>query len=192
MQKRAPSFPVTIGILGVESGIGCTHLGIALANYCSAFHHKKTALVELNSTLELASLSGKTDVVQFRLFGVDYYPAMTCSRLPSLINSGYDYLILDLGTPADDSILNEFLRCDKKLLLGSLSPWRKRCYGNFLSEFLQTNQNHGNFVYLALFGIKDDLIAFSHQYHIFMQGVPFIANPFQLEKTHFSFLEHLI
>ena len=59
----------------------------------------------------------------------------------------YDYLILDLGTSTEDFIMDEFLRCDRKILLGSLSPWRQICYGNFLTNFLKTYQNHGTIVY---------------------------------------------
>lgn len=92
----------------------------------------------------------------------------------------------------EDFILDEFLRCDRKILLGSLSPWRQYRYGDFLTNFFKTYQNHGTIVYLALFGIKDDLMEFSHRYHIYMQGVPFLANPFQLRKENLSFLEHLI
>lgn len=148
--------------------------------------------MELNKNGTLYRLSKNTGDTAFSLFGVDYYPNAASLHLPSLINSSYDYLILDLGTSTEDFIMDEFLRCDRKILLGSLSPWRQICYGNFLTNFLKTYQNHGTIVYLALFGIKDDLIEFSHAYHIYMQGVPFLANPFQLRKENLSFLEHMI
>lgn len=216
---------LTIGILGTERGVGATHLGIALANYCCSFHHAKTALLEVNPTGEFGRLAeysessllgtgfgndtsprragiGKdssllrthTDTEcgsRILIYGVDYYPSVPLSALSAFYNLDYRYVILDYGA-AERERYQDFLRCDRKLIVGSLSPWKKDCYEEFLQAYQPIQQHGGNTVYLALFGYKADLLEFSHQHHLSMRAVPFIANPFQLEKNLFSFLESLI
>ncbi|MGN0351611.1 MAG: hypothetical protein ACI4ES_08155 [Roseburia sp.] len=168
-----------------------THLGIALANYCRSCHHAKTAFLEVNDTLELQTLQDPESQSCIHIYGVDYYPAVSLSRLSDFYNLDYRYFILDFGTPNKERY-QDFLRCDRKLIIGSLSPWKRHCFETFLSVYQPLQQNVGNFVYLALFGNRADLLEFSHSHHLPIRAIPFIANPFQLEKNLFSFLENLI
>lgn len=171
--------------------MGTTHLGIALANYCRSFHHAKTALLELNDTQELKRLQDFESQSCITIYGVDYYPSVSLSQLSLFYNLDYQYFILDFGVP-DQAHYQDFLRCDRKLIIGSLSPWKRYCFDYFLSVCQPTQQQVGNVVYLALFGNRADVFEFSYSHHIPVRAIPFIANPFQLEKNLFSFLENLI
>lgn len=81
----------------------------------------------------------KGRVFHFRLHGVDYYPNLAPDAVPRLLNMGYDYLILDLGS-LNESAAAEFLRCDRKIVLGSLALWKAWSYEEFSNNLtaLQT------------------------------------------------------
>lgn len=171
-----------------------THLAITLCNYCASKQKKSCAYLELHTRNEISQLvcahtlaSAESSFRHFRLHGVDYYPAVSENDVPALLNLGYDYLVLDVGTQ-DEGAFSEFLRCDCKLILGSLTPWKAWKY----EAFFQKNGNHINlgegFDYLVQTGTKQEVLRFSKTHHIKMQLVPFINNPFSIEKELFPFL----
>lgn len=122
---------------------------------------------------------------------IDYYPNVACERVPLLLNQGYEYLILDLGS-RPEAKKSEFLRCDIKLVLGSLAPWKVSHYKNFLKEYCCGDQSGQCIFYFVQSGSHKTTSAFSKAYHISMQNVPFIKNPFQIEKELFSFLQNVV
>lgn len=125
------------------------------------------------------------------LHGVDYYPRVRSGEIPSLLNCGYDCLILDMGA-LDEADMSEFLRCDRKLVCGSLAPWKLRNYEAFFEQYdHQLNLGEG-FCYLVQTGSKETLSFFSREHHIRMQSVPFINNPFRIDKDLFLFFSALL
>ncbi|MCI5873344.1 MAG: hypothetical protein PUJ55_04195 [Clostridiales bacterium] len=183
-----------------------THLAIALCNYCASKQKKKCAYLELHARNEISQLVPEAKLLssspknlntvvlpgvqnrpRIRLCGVDYYPAVTASEVPALLNHGYDYLILDVGTP-DEGMLSEFLRCDRKLILGSLAPWKSWKYEALFQKFTDDINLGEGFDYLVQTGSTKELASFSKTHHIKMQVVPFIKNPFHIEKELFPFL----
>ncbi len=192
-----------IGICGCESGCGTTHLSIALANYAASKHGLRIACLELHpsdaftqlSTFTSSPLSsGNVQSMQyFTIYDVDYYPLLQKQDIPALMNAGYDYLILDFG-PASAIVYDELLRCDHKLVLGSLAPWRQMHFYDFCQKFLG-KEEHEYFCFLVLHGEMHDILTFSKKCrisrkHIF--SIPFIQNPFHITKEQFSFLEKLL
>lgn len=192
---------MTIGVIGCGPGSGVTHLTIALSNYCSSRLRQNTACLELHSRNELSQLSPQPDVHThcdrqhthsgFRIQKVDYYPSVCSEMIPVLLNRGYGYLILDLGN-IKEADHQEFLRCDKKLVLGSLSPWKKEKYQEFFHTFDKTMNLGEGFHYLVQTGTYRNILDFSRTNHIFMRNVPFINNPFHIEKELFLFLQELL
>lgn len=127
----------------------------------------------------------------FSLHNVDYYPRVYSGEIPSLLNRGYDYLILDMGA-LDETDVSEFLRCDRKLVLGSLAPWKLRKYEAFFEQFDHyTNLGEG-FCYLVQTGANEALSGFSKTRNIRLHSVPFIGNPFRIDKDQFSFFSTLL
>lgn len=131
--------------------------------------------------------SCQTSPRHFRLHGADYYPAVSEKDMPALLNLGYDYLILDMGTQ-DEGAFSEFLRCDRKLILGSLAPWKVWKYEAFFQKIGNNINLREGFDYLVQTGSKQEILLFSKAYRIKMQCVPFIKNPFSIEKELFPFL----
>ena len=104
---------------------------------------------------------------------------------------GYDYLILDLGS-LNESTVAEFLRCDRKIVLGSLALWKAWSYEEFFKQFDSfTNLGEG-YHYLVQMGTFRNHSGFSRQHSISMQEVPFIKDPFHIEKEHFLFFDELL
>lgn len=127
----------------------------------------------------------------FKLHGVDYYPRVTGSELPVLLNQGYDYLILDIGS-LREADFSEFLRCDRKLVLGSLAPWKLGTYEDFFRQFDNSPNLGEGFDYLVQTGTAKNISHFSKTHRISMAAVPFIKNPFRLEKELFLFFGSLL
>ncbi len=181
--------------------MGVTHFALALCSYCTSRLRKKTAYLELNPRNEISQLNGSnnlpstdgsdTIVPYFTLHGTDYYSGVKGCMIPSLLNSGYDYLILDMGY-LDEADSSEFLRCDCKLILGSLSPWKLQYYRKFFLHFNYTVNLGEGFCYLVQTGNQGDISGFSKEHHISMRSIPFINNPFRIKKELFLFFDELL
>lgn len=178
-----------------------THLAISLCNYCASKQRLRCALLELHGRDELITLCPETGGSAqfaagdtrpcFTLHNVDYYPRVYGGEIPSLLNRGYDYLIFDTGA-LDETDISEFLRCDRKLVLGSLAPWKRRKYEAFFEQFDRyTNLGEG-FCYLVQTGVKETLSDFSKARNIDVHSVPFIGNPFRIDKELFPFFSALL
>ena len=114
----------------------------------------------------------------FDIHGVDYYPDITPDELPELYNQGYR--------------INEFLRCDRKLVIGSLAPWNIRQYRELLESISHyTNLGEG-FYCLTRTESPKQIRDFSRLYQISISSVPSIPDPFYIKKEHFSILQEFI
>ena len=192
---------LTIGITGCTAGVGVTHLAIALANLCGSKLGLKTACIEFHKRDELRFLMTEANLPfrqaknscrsYFRIYDVDYYPNASSEELPSLLNQGYRYLILDMGN-MEESNLPELLRCDKKIVIGSLAPWKIDKFRKSLNLLFQKSSSGEGFIYLMETGNPKTLRTISATYHIIARSVPFIQNPFRIGKEFFSILQELL
>lgn len=200
-QKKTVLKHYSVGICGCEHGCGTTHLTIALANYCASKLRQRTACLELNSTANFQNLTGfesehaplfqKESQNKICIYGVDYYPNLSPCEIPKIYNQDYHYLLSDFGILTEQTF-GEFLRCDQKIIIGSLAPWKQEIYGKFFELYFSNQKQQENFCYLSLFGEKQDMHRFSRKYHISMRQIPFLKNPFHIEKEQFSFLQQLL
>lgn len=195
---------MTIGITSCSCGIGVTHLAVALCSFCASKLGKKTAFLEFHGKNEISQLfresehnaSGKTECAQqcFHLSGVDYYPNINSSDIPALLNMGYHYLILDMGSVWETDF-QELLRCDRKLILGSLAPWKTNTWHTFF-EAMNDRVNSGEgLYYLVQTGNLKSILSFSKTFQVSRRNIfqiPFIKNPFCIEKDLFLFFQELI
>lgn len=187
-----------IGVVGVAPGMGVTHFTITLANYIVGKWNKKTAVIlydDKNTFEGLYSklfLEGKSrfEDSSFCLMGVVYFLLQERSQLISILDRGYDYYLIDFGSNFE-AVLQELLRCDKKIIIGSLSEWRKHEYEEFLEQ-VKEMEVAGNWDYLAKFGLKEDKKEFKRKEKVLIRTYPYIENPFQLKNEHFMFLEQFI
>ncbi len=129
----------------------------------------------------------------FTIYDVDYYPLVSHQKIPDLMNAGYQYLILDFGV-ITESAFNEFIRCSRKFIIGSLSPWKRvSTYGFFQSYDLEKISE--SFLFLVSYTNNADIVKLSRKVNIprkYIQEIPFFENPFHITKEQFSFFEKLL
>jgi hypothetical protein len=175
--------------------MGVTHLALSLGSYCVSKRKKKTAILEFHSRDELSLLSCcSPESVAFRLHGIDCFPQVGSADMPFLLNQGYAYLILDMGSIRETDF-PELLRCDIRLVLYSSAPWKSRGLREFHSYFDDTINLGEGFCYLLQTGNPRKTLTISDQLSIPARKcrcIPFIQNPFCIEKELFLFFEELL
>lgn len=186
----------TIGFYGVDSGVGTTHLALAAASYIVNEWGLPAAVVELADHPCIQNLNPDADMSgHFSVDGVGYFPQTISAQLPMLLNGAYPYLILDLGSGAGE--WQEFLRCDLRYLVASLSPWRVHRAQSFFAARAQQpgmEQMYQNY-FTALLTVTGNVYEkkkFQQTYHVPVRTVPFMADPFQLGKEQWSFFQELL
>ena len=179
---------ISIGVLGTERGSGATHLVLAAANYLYSGIGRKTAVLELSGRNDLQAMVLREGNGS-ELLGVRYFFGNEARQVPELYNQEYEAYVLDLGVDYR-AARGEFLRCDTKIVIGSISPWKASKYEYFL-EFVQ-QETYKMWDYLVLFGYKQDKRKMEKRYGIRMKQMPFLENPFCLQREDIAFLQKII
>lgn len=180
----------SIGILGVQSGVGVTHLGVAMMEYSLRYRRRRTAYVELSGNHEieqLQDLAGK----KFHYPGhAMFFPNQSDRSPGEWLQSDCDTYIVDGGSDFYRS-KNEFMRCDKKLVLMSLSPWKNQEVEQFMTYIYEGEKWGSSVTLLAHLGNKEDKKEFQKKYKIPIYCSPYIEDPFRLKKADIEFLRTL-
>lgn len=191
----------TIGFYGADSGVGTTHLAIAAANYVAGEWNLPAAVIELGNHPCIRMLDADAGHDEsFLLDGVRYYPQALPEQLPVLINSGCPYLIMDLGSGRET--WQEFLRCDLRYLVASLSPWRIAHIHDFMNShrhiadgkydyYCKCKENYFTAV-LTSTGNLYEKRQIQHMYHVPVRTIPWIADPFAPAREQLSFFQELL
>ncbi len=181
---------ISIGIVGIGLGCGATHLTIALANYLQSGLGKKTAVIELSGRQDLKNMMQKEGKGKQKLLNVQYFTDICVGKVPEIMNSGYEVFLLDLGGDYC-AAREEFLRCDRKIVIGSISPWRAFAYEHFIENVI-ASENYQMWEFLVLFANILDKKQIQKRYGMHMLSVPWIENPFYLKKEDMMFLQKII
>ncbi len=176
----------------MEHQVGATHFALSLCNYLQNKQRKRTAYIELNPGRQIRTLAPKATGSSFGFLGFEIYPEVTLKELPSIYGKKYDYFILDMGT-LGPGLMTEFLRCQQKFVICSVAPWRRQRIEHWMDKVQATHQLHLETV--SIFGNmskKKDLNDFEHRYHLPIQAIPFLENPFQLTSPDIGFFEQIL
>lgn len=179
----------TVGFFGADSGVGTTHLALAAAGFAAGERGIPAAVVELSDKPCIAALdvgAGERDF--FTADGVGYYPHAAPGRMPELLNGPYQCLMLDFGRKAEG--WQEFLRCDLRYIVASLSPWRIGQAEHFMN--LHNQSFHYFTALLTITGNVYEKKNFQRKYHVPVRTIPFIADPFWPAKDQLSFFQELL
>ncbi len=174
----------TIGVLGSERGVGVTQLCIALANFISLESGGEVQLLDVSKTGQLAHVPTTADG---KLFGVEYFVDVQKKQIPSLMSRDHDYMILDLGSSREDNYA-EFLRCTKKIVVGSFCLWKRQAYDD-LMQFVKNEASYTDWEFCELFGKKEDKKEFKKKYGVPLRTIPFLRDPYHLRQEDFLFLK---
>mgnify|MGYP004541175819 CR=1 FL=1 len=111
--------------------------------------------------------------------------------IKAVSDAGYDYLLLDFGILTDQTS-GEFLRCDQRIVIGSLSPWKAHSYHTFFQTYLATKKQQKCMLFLALSGEQKNIHKSIFRYPVSIQFIPFFCDPFHIGKDLFPFLQALL
>ena len=129
-----------IGVGSVNQGVGCTHHAVGIASLLASQRKNKVALVEMNDNPVLFRLTNDNHGLQFEFKNIHIYCNPAKKQGPrefisfsSILNEGYNYIVLDLGRLKkmdEEGILkrtdgfDEMARAHAQILIADGSPWK--------------------------------------------------------------------
>ena len=130
----------TFGIAGSSSGVGVTYFSILLANYLYGVENRKTVVLEWNKNGDFERIEKicckntvlKQHVKTFKVLEVSYVKEAGKAELLEYVNHGYDAVVIDFGSDFKGN-KEEFLRCDRKILIGSFCEWKSATFIDLIS-----------------------------------------------------------
>ncbi|BCJ97262.1 hypothetical protein [Anaerocolumna chitinilytica] len=130
-----------IGIAGTHKGAGVTHLGLMLTTCLSEGLGLNTAYLHWTDNKDVCFLRNhfcpedKNDSFdeEFQVSRAVFYPRVRREKMFDILSEGYDCIVMDFGSSYKDH-REEFLRCDKKIIVSCLSPWKRFYLEEFIAE----------------------------------------------------------
>lgn len=171
------------------AGMGVTHLVMSFANYSVSHRRRRTAVVELSGNHTIERLNGDGGVFEWN--HISCYPNLTRSCIADVINEDYEVVIFDMGS-SYYRIRTELLRCNQKLILGSLAPWRKMEYIRFALEEMEEDRYARNIIFLAQNGMKRDKKDFKKQVGQPVYPLPYLPEPMLADKSQYEFFDKFL
>lgn len=121
-----------IALMGTAAGVGVTHTSIAISHYLER-NNSKVAIIEMSprsqsfSRIQQIAHGGKPPAAgrNFVVNGVHYWKQSGRADILSLLGGSYQFIVMDLGSGQDQQRLEEFLRADLPIVVGSGAEWRQ-------------------------------------------------------------------
>lgn len=153
-----------------------------LANYMTGVKNNKTVVLEWNDSGDFKRMEEfcrKKSVLKavsqtFNILEVSYIKNAGKNELLECINHGFDTVVIDFGS-GFEVIREEFLRCDRKILIGSFCEWR---VGAFTELIAEKRSEGGRWELLAAFGSVETEIEMNRCMHAFVRRIPESADAF--------------
>jgi hypothetical protein len=194
VNKNSIQTTCIIGVMGVGRGVGTTHLTIMLGNYLANGLGKTVALLELNRNKAYSDMQhikcSKISKFCFEEKNLKFYENVSYDSIPEIMANNYNYMILDISSN-DLFGKNEFIRCHKKIVVGSLSRWKVHEYINFLENMqLLSEVAVCQFLSLSRDGKAAEFI--EDNYKVKINQIPFELNPFYIESSHMEWIARIL
>lgn len=191
--KRLKSSPghidkKTIGIMGINRGVGVTYTGMLLANYFGLEKRIKTAYLECNSHMDFSLIQemyhwSKEDDISFSFDRITYYKQVEKNRIPEILSDDYDCCILDFGSDCSDS-MDEFIRCGNKIIVGDNAIWNQSRLITFL-ESMDDIKGSKSWIYIIPYAKYGLIKKLSNKTSRCFLRIPYESNPSIISKeTH--------
>lgn len=183
-----------IGIIGMDKGEGVTSLAVGLASYLHEVRCMKTALVELNTDGDFDEIRevyfGKECFENpFQIFKIFYYPAVTKGQYAKICNMRYECIVTDFGSQYQ-KYMEDFMRCDLKIVLGSVNLWKYRKYMEFY-EYIKDFPGVRNWLFL-LSGDEEDICMLHAKYDLSILNREFFGNPYNISTKESEYYEKIL
>ncbi|SHO49377.1 hypothetical protein [Anaerocolumna xylanovorans] len=188
---------LVIGITGTHRGAGVTHLGLVLTACISEGLGLSTAFLHWADNKDICFLKSRFLAEQedvspgepFTVSRASFYPWMRRERVAEVLAKGYECIIMDFGSSYKEH-REEFLRCDIKVVAGSLAPWKRY----LLEEFIVDSER--------ITGSMDWIYAINHSnskeraaardFQRTILPVPYGPDPFFLSPDAMNFTKNLL
>ena len=185
---------LNIGILGIDKGEGVTSLSVGIASYLQEVRCKRVAMAEMNGEGEFEEIKntyfGKNHhEIPFEIFKIHYYPGVTKAQYSKICNMGYDCIVTDFGFDYQKA-MEDFLRCDKKIVLGSVNLWKYQKYLEFY-EYAKGFPGIGKWLFL-LSGDEDDIKMIRVKHNIEVMNKKFFMNPYGISEAEAVYYEAIL
>lgn len=189
---------LVIGIAGSHKGAGVTHFGIMLTTYLSEWVGKKTVYLEYSPKKSTEYLRhyiyGDSEEYEdnkpFVINHSTFYSNVKEQDAAEILGDRYDCVVLDLGT---DFLRykNEFLRCDKRIVVSSLTIWKRYELEKFINntEYLKSS-SQWNYLIPFCNGKEVKHAAMELQRKIY--GVPYEPDPFNISKETLQLFQKML
>ncbi len=189
--RRVAGIPLLIGVLPLEKGSGATQLSIMLANYMMSKERENGVVVfwRKETLDQLCHVLGCEEKSRLTIKGMEflYYEETQMSRL---MNSGYQFILWCFSS-AEGEQWEEFLRCNRHLVVGNMTEWHKEN----LEAFVKENNSMGGFAqwkFLSAFGPRERFRELERRCGVKIERIPWCEDPFSIKREWFSFLEGLV
>ena len=189
--KKKEKIRKSIGIAGSVCGSGATHLSVALANYAASALGENTACLELGRQGEFAYWKTASPKGYFKDSGIDYYPGMKMEHIPTLLNCGYETIIMDFGNDYQNCF-GEILRCDRKIILLNLNPWQEFAAKKLVQAVQSEKWGNTVPVYAGIHLHEPIKKALEKEFQISIVKLPFIPDPTRINPEAFPSLDYLL
>lgn len=192
-KKRTKLSTVTMGVAGIGTGAGTTHFCIMLAVFLAVVKGYDVALVEQNDSgcfrqaeIIIDAVNHKTQKI---LNKISIYKRSESNNdvLSKIISSGFDYVLIDFGSDFA-KIRNEFLMCNAKIMVGSLTMWKIHEYVRFLAA-TQNEFSRKNWTFLGTFPAHKGKEYLQHIFKVKILTVPYEPDPLYLGAASLDFLQ---
>lgn len=177
----------TIGIVSAGRHTGATHLTICLANLLCSVRGERVAVLEWNSHRDFARIeqlcTGTLGIEKpFRLLDVDYYKEAGSREWEQCMLMSYDWMIIDYGE-ADEATLYECGRCERRIMLGSLTEWQQSA---FLDQITAEKKWNRGLLFAVTFGSEEFVQTTAKRLRISLYQIPLSVDAFAVTIELFS------
>lgn len=175
-----------IGIAGSGPSVGVTHFSILTAGYLAGVLKKKTAVLEWNGSGDFSLLeevrAEKTvtnrEQKTFNILGISFYKEAGAASLIDCGDQKFDAAVVDFGR-YQESIREEFLRCDRRFLVCSASDWQlPQASALIVEEAGRRNR----WEYFSAFGGEEALRMMERYLGIRIRRIPFSRDAFVINS----------
>jgi|GEM_PF-2219767 len=146
-----------IALLGVSPCVGVTHTAIM---FSYALRDKyKVAVLEMNSNgsfYEIKKIIGdESENNYFKNKGVDFFWNVKYSQFIAQHKDNYDFIILDFGSYDDIEDIDDFIRADKRIIIGHAIDWKLKEIKKFYESTKKYDLNSSWYYIIPLMPDKE-------------------------------------
>lgn len=189
--EKNPKAAEIIGIAGSSRGVGVTHFSIMTANYLYGVKNRRTVVLEWNDSGDFQRIEEiccknpvpKPTSETFNILEVSYVKRAGKTELLKCINQEYDAIVIDFGSDFK-KIREEFLRCNRKILIGSFSEWK---IGAFIALISGKKSKDGRWFFLAAPGNHHMREEVGKMFHITIRQLPESEDAFEITGDNMAF-----